>query len=115
MAELLATLGTPGYIARGSAHDPPHVLKTKKLIKKAFEHQMNGTCFSFVEVLSTCPTNWGLAPGESGDWVRDHMIPQFPLGVIKEPGGTKKAPGLAAPMRSPVPLPVAPPTKGGPS
>ena len=91
MAELLATLGTPAYIARGSAHDPQHVIKTKKMIKKAFEYQAAGTCFSFVEVLSTCPTNWGLSPHEAGDWVKDHMIPQFPLGVIKEPPHTEPA------------------------
>jgi len=85
MAELLATLQTPAFVARGSSHDPKHLLKTKKLIKQAFQHQRDGTCFSFVEVLSTCPTNWGLTPQESCDWVQDHMIPQFPLGVLKTP------------------------------
>jgi 2-oxoglutarate ferredoxin oxidoreductase subunit beta len=85
MAELLASLETPAYIARGAAHDAKHALKVKKLIKRAFEHQRDGTCFSFVEVLSTCPTNWGLSPNEASDWVEESMIPYFPLGVLKEP------------------------------
>lgn len=85
MAELLATLGTPAFIARGSAHDGKSTLKLKKLIRRAFECQRDGTCFSFVEVLSTCPTNWGLSPDESDAWVESAMIPYYPLGVFKEP------------------------------
>ncbi len=85
VAELLASLATPAYIARGSSHDGKHTLKTKKLIKRAFEHQRDGVCFSFVEVLSTCPTNWGLSPSESECWVAETMIPYYPLGVFKEP------------------------------
>ncbi len=93
MAELLAVLETPAYIARGSAHTPKHALKTKKMIKKAFEYQRDGVCFSFVEVLSTCPTNWGLSPNESSDWLEEAMMPCFPLGVIKEPdaGGREQS------------------------
>jgi 2-oxoglutarate ferredoxin oxidoreductase subunit beta len=87
MAELLATLETPAFIARGSAHDGKSTLKTKKLIRKAFEHQRDGRCFGFVEVLSTCPTNWGLSPDESARWVAEAMIPAYPLGVFKEPDG----------------------------
>ncbi len=85
VSELLATLETPAFIARGSAHDGKHSLKLKKLIKQAFEYQRDNTCFSFVEVLSTCPTNWGLSPDESDAWVESTMIPYFPLGVIKQP------------------------------
>jgi 2-oxoglutarate ferredoxin oxidoreductase subunit beta len=85
MAELLATLETPAFIARGSAHDVKQSVKTKKLIKRAFELQRDERCFSFVEILSTCPTNWGLSPNEATDWVADAMIPYYPLGVFKEP------------------------------
>jgi 2-oxoglutarate ferredoxin oxidoreductase subunit beta len=85
MAELLATLETPAFIARGSAHDGKSTAKTKKLIKKAFEYQRDNRCFSFVEVLSTCPTNWGLSPAEADAWVETAMIPQYPLGIFKEP------------------------------
>ncbi|UCF68832.1 MAG: 4Fe-4S dicluster domain-containing protein [Acidobacteriota bacterium] len=85
VCELLASLATPAYIARGAVHDAKHTLKTKKLIKKAFELQRDSTCFSFVEVLSVCPTNWGLSPEESVSWLADTMIPYYPLGVFKEP------------------------------
>ena len=85
MAELLAALATPAYIARGAVHDSKHTIKTKRLIKKAFELQRDGTCFTFVEVLSICPTNWGLSPSESVTWLDETMIPYYPLGVIKEP------------------------------
>jgi len=85
VAELLASLTTPAYIARGSAHDSKHTVRLKRMIKKAFQCQVEGTCFSLVEVLSTCPTNWGLSPNESSAWVADSMMDTYPLGVIKEP------------------------------
>jgi len=85
MAELLAGLETPGYIARGAAHTPKQALKLKKHIKRAFELQRDNTCFAFVEVLSTCPTNWGLSPNEASDWVEEEMMSYYPLGVFKEP------------------------------
>jgi 2-oxoglutarate ferredoxin oxidoreductase subunit beta len=85
MCELLATLATPAFIARGSAHDGKSSLKLKKLIKRAFEYQRDDVCFSFVEVLSTCPTNWGLSPAESDAWIESTMIPYYPLGIFKEP------------------------------
>lgn len=85
VAELLSTLMTPGFIARVSVHDPAHIIKAKKAIKRAFEYQVKGTCFSLVEVLSTCPTNWGLTPNESTNWLAQNMIPVFPLGEFKTP------------------------------
>ncbi len=91
VAELLAGLATPAYIARGSSHDGKHSLKTKKMIKRAFECQRDNECFSFVEILSTCPTNWGLSPEESENYVADTMIPYYPLGVLKEPGAPQSA------------------------
>jgi len=85
MAELLATLKTPSFIARGAVHTPMHIVQTKKLIKKAFRLQNENKCFSLVEVLSTCPTNWGIDPNGSLQWVTDNMQPYYPLGVYKDP------------------------------
>jgi 2-oxoglutarate ferredoxin oxidoreductase subunit beta len=85
MSELLTELRTPAYIARGSAHTVQETIKTKALIRKAFAHQVADTCFSFVEVLSTCPTNWGLSPKESARWLEQNMIPYYPLGIKKQP------------------------------
>ncbi|HBU11567.1 MAG TPA: hypothetical protein DEB31_02200 [Clostridiales bacterium] len=91
IAELLGTINGACYIERTSVHDVPHILKTKKAIKKALEYQMGGKGFSLVEVLSTCPTNWGLSPLESIDWLKENMIPQYPLGVTKDRGSEEKA------------------------
>ena len=84
MSEMLAQLDGPAYIERVSVHDVPHVVAAKKAIRKAFEAQIAGKGFSMVEVLSTCPTNWGLTPQEALKWLEENMIPQFPLGVYKE-------------------------------
>ncbi|MBC5648088.1 thiamine pyrophosphate-dependent enzyme [Christensenella tenuis] len=84
MAEMLATLDGAYYIERTSVHNVPNIVKTKKAIKKAFQYQMEGKGFSIVEILSTCPTNWGLSPVEALKWLEDNMIPQYPLGVTKE-------------------------------
>jgi 2-oxoglutarate ferredoxin oxidoreductase subunit beta len=87
MAELLSTLTTPAYLARVSSHTAAQSVRAKKVIKEAFEHQMAGDCFSFVEVLSICPTNWGLSPKESNHWLEREMMPYYPLGVFKRPDG----------------------------
>jgi 2-oxoglutarate ferredoxin oxidoreductase subunit beta len=86
VSEMLATLDGPAYIARVSVHDVKHILEAKKSIKKAFEMQAQGKGFSLVEVLSTCPTNWGMTPKEALNWLEANMIPQYPLGVKKEVG-----------------------------
>lgn len=85
VSEMLATLEGAAYIARVSVHNPQEVSKAKKAIKKAFELQMAGVGFTFVEVLSTCPTNWGYTPQESLKWLVDNMIPVYPLGIKKMP------------------------------
>ena len=84
MSEMLATLEGTAYIERVAADSVQHIRAAKTAIKKAFETQMAGKGFSMVEVLSTCPTNWGLSPAESMQWLRDNMIPQYPLGVFKD-------------------------------
>jgi 2-oxoglutarate ferredoxin oxidoreductase subunit beta len=84
MAELLSSLATPAYIERVSVHQPKYILKAKKAIRKAFELQRDNKCFSLVEVLSTCPTNWGNTPGEATEWLDDKMMKYFPLGCFKD-------------------------------
>ncbi|MBU9723985.1 MULTISPECIES: thiamine pyrophosphate-dependent enzyme [Bacillaceae] len=84
VSEMLATLDGASYIERVSTHDVPHVIKAKKAIKKAFQNQKDEKGFSMVEILSTCPTNWGLNPEESMQWVKDEMVPYYPLGVYKD-------------------------------
>lgn len=83
MAELLSALDGSGYIARRSLHDPKHIRQAKKAIRMAFEAQTRGSGFSMVELLSSCPTNWGMTPVEALRWVEEHMIPAFPLGDYK--------------------------------
>jgi len=87
MCELLATLRTDAFVARSSVHDAGHIIETKKLLRKAFELQIEERCFSFVEVLSTCPTNWGKTPAEAAKWVVENMIPYYPLGIFKSVDG----------------------------
>ena len=84
MAELLSTLDGCVYAERVCVTDIANINKAKRAIKKAFEKQMNGEGFTFVEVLSTCPTNWGMTPLKAVQWLKDNMIPYYPLGVIKD-------------------------------
>ncbi len=84
MSELLATIDGAAYIERVAVNSNANIIRAKKAIRKAFETQMAGKGFSMVEVLSTCPTNWGKSPAESMDWIESDMIPYFPLGVKKE-------------------------------
>jgi 2-oxoglutarate ferredoxin oxidoreductase subunit beta len=83
IAELMAGLPGTVYSVRRSLHDAKNIIKAKKAIKTAFQAQVMGLGFSLVELLSTCPTNWGLTPAVSCDWVRDEMIPVYPLGDYK--------------------------------
>lgn len=83
MSEVLATLDGAGYIVRRSLHDPKNIRLAKKAIRMAFEAQIRGLGFSMVELLSTCPTNWGISPLDALKWVEDHMIPVYPLGDYK--------------------------------
>ncbi|MHB8154925.1 MAG: thiamine pyrophosphate-dependent enzyme [Candidatus Omnitrophota bacterium] len=83
ISEMLALLPGVCYIERVSLENPVEVLKAKRAIKQAFENQINNLGFSLVEILSPCPTYWGLTPKESLDWIRDVMQKEFPLGRIK--------------------------------
>lgn len=84
VSEMLATLTGPAYIERVSVSTPAQVTQAKKAIKKALEIQKQGLGFTFVEVVSSCPTNWGLTPVKAMEFVRDKMIPYYPLGVFKD-------------------------------
>jgi 2-oxoglutarate ferredoxin oxidoreductase subunit beta len=85
VVELLKELKTPAYLARVSMHEPKAILQARKAIRTAFQHQLTGTCFSLVEILSACPTGWGLAPHEASGWLAEQMIPYYPLGEFKTP------------------------------
>ncbi len=84
VCEMLATLTGTSYAERVSVDNVPNIRKAKKAIRKAFEIQKEGKGFSIVEVLSTCPTNWGMTPVEALDRLRADMIPYYPLGVYKD-------------------------------
>lgn len=85
MAELLATLATPSYISRHTVIRPKYINKAKRAIKQAFIYQLEGRCFSLVEVISTCPTNWGMTPAEALDWTENKLLPYYKLGEYKTP------------------------------
>ncbi|ADG82526.1 thiamine pyrophosphate-dependent enzyme [Thermincola potens] len=90
MTEMLSVLDGVAYAARVSVHNPANILKVKKAIKKAFEVQMNNEGFAIVEILSTCPTNWGLSPVEAVKWLEENMLPYYPLGEYKVSGEVAK-------------------------
>ena len=87
ICEMLSTLDGVALAQRVSVDTVPNIRNAKKAIKKAFENQIQKKGFSIVEVLSSCPTNWGMTPLEALQWLRDNMIPYYPLGVYKD--GTK--------------------------
>ena len=97
VAELLATLEAPAYIERVALSDNKNIMKTRRAIRKALEMQRDGAGFSFVEILSPCPTIWGKDPVEARRWVLDKMMPTFPLNVFRDrrmviPAGSENAP-----------------------
>ncbi|MBO5643204.1 MAG: 2-oxoglutarate oxidoreductase [Kiritimatiellae bacterium] len=84
ISELLATLDAPAYIERVAVNNVANVRRAKKAVLKAFKTQVEGKGFSLVEVVSTCPTNWGLTPQKACQWVEEKMIPQYPLGCFRD-------------------------------
>ncbi len=84
VCEMLSTLDGPEYLERVTVNSVKAVKNAKKAIKKAFQNQIDKKGFSLVEVLSTCPTNWGLTPKDALKWVDEKMIPYYPLGVYKD-------------------------------
>ena len=84
MTEMLAALEGPSLVSRVAVNTPGNVKKARKVIRQAFQMQLEGKGFSFVEVLSTCPTNWGMTPQAANDRIAEEMIPYFPLGTLKQ-------------------------------
>ena len=84
VAELLSNVDGAAYIERVAVNNVKNINKAKKAIKKAFQNQIDGKGFSLVEVLSTCPTNWGVTPEKALTWLEENMMPYYPLGVYKD-------------------------------
>ena len=84
MCEILHKLTAPAYLVRTSCNTPQNVIKTKNAIKKAFQNQIDGKGFSMVEIVTSCPTNWGLEPLDALDFIEQKMLPEYPLGVIRD-------------------------------
>ena len=90
VSEMLATLEGPEYVARVAVNNVKNVKQAKKAIKKAFENQIQGKGFSLVEVVSACPTNWGMTPQQALEWVESDMLPYYPIGVYKDRSAAKE-------------------------
>lgn len=84
VCEMLSELDGPEYLERVTVNNVKNIMKAKKAIKKAFQNQLDGKGFSLVEVVSTCPTNWGMTPQNALKWLEDNMLPYYPLGVYKD-------------------------------
>ena len=84
VCELLSQVDGAAYLERVAVNSPANIKKAKKAIKKAFQNQIEGKGFSLIEVISTCPTNWGMTPEKAVKWVEEKMIPYYPLGVYKD-------------------------------
>ena len=84
MAELLASLEAPAYIERVALSDNKNIMKARRAVRKALELQRAGAGFTFVEILSPCPTIWGKDPVEARKWIAEKMIPTFPLNVFRD-------------------------------
>ena len=91
MVEILSSLSTPAYLSRHTVIRPKYVVKAKRAIKKAFMYQIENRCFSLVEVVSTCPTNWGMSPQEAIDWTEKKLLPYYKLGEYKTPESSEEA------------------------
>lgn len=90
VCELLATLDGPEYIERVAVNNVKNVKNAKKAILKAFKNQVEGKGFSLIEVVSSCPTNWGMTPTAALEWVENKMLPYYPLGVYKDRSAESK-------------------------
>lgn len=84
VVEMLSTLDGVALAQRVTVDTPKNVRAAKRAIKKAFEYQIDGVGYTIIEVVSTCPTNWGLSPSDALQWMRDNMLPYYPLGVYKD-------------------------------
>jgi 2-oxoglutarate ferredoxin oxidoreductase subunit beta len=86
ISEMFSTIAGVAYLERVAAYDPKHVINAKKAIKKAFKYQMENKGFTMIEVVATCPVNWGMKPVDAMKWSKEAMEPVYPLGVFKDKG-----------------------------
>ena len=91
ICEMLSQLEGPEYLERVAVNNVKNIRTAKKAIKKAFQNQVEGKGFSLIEVVSSCPTNWGLSPEKALQWLEENMIPYYPLGVYKDRTAQKEA------------------------
>jgi len=84
MCEIMNCLTAPAYLVRTSCNTPANCMKTKRCIKKAFQNQLDKKGFSMVEIVTSCPTNWGLDAMDSLNYLEEKMLPEFPLGVVRD-------------------------------
>ena len=84
MCEIMDQLTAPAYLVRTSCNSPANVGKTKAAIRKAFQNQLDGKGFSMVEIVTSCPTNWGMDALQALDYIDTHMLREFPLGVFRD-------------------------------
>ena len=91
ISEMLSQLDGPEYIERVAVNNVKNIRNAKKAIKKAFQNQIDGKGFSLIEVISSCPTNWGMSPEKALQWLEENMIPYYPLGVYKDRTAQKEA------------------------
>ena len=90
VCELLATLDGPEYLERVAVNNIKNIKAAGKAIRKAFQNQIDGKGFSLIEVISSCPTNWGMTPQKALEWIDEKMIPYYPLGVYKDRSAAKE-------------------------
>ena len=90
VCEMLSELVGPEYLERVTVNNVKNVRNAKKAIKKAFQNQIDGKGFSLVEVVSSCPTNWGMTPKQALEWIESDMLPYYPLGVYKDRSAEQK-------------------------
>ena len=113
VCELLSSLDGVAYLERVTVDSPKNVRKAKKAIKKAFETQRDGLGYSLVEVVATCPTNWGMTPQQAFAWMRENMLPYYPLGVYKDVVADGHANAAEAAAARAADCPIAHPEKEG--
>ena len=113
VSELLSSLDGVAYLERVCVDSPKNVRKAKKAIKRAFQNQVDGVGYSFVEVISTCPTNWGMTPQAAFEWMRENMLPYYPLGVYRDVVADGFADAAEAAAARNAACPIAHPEKKG--
>jgi 2-oxoglutarate/2-oxoacid ferredoxin oxidoreductase subunit beta len=85
LAEVIATFEGPAFVGRFSLHSPKHILQTKKALERAFRLQLEKNTYSFIEILSMCPTNWHINTMDTPEYIKKNVLPVFPLGILREP------------------------------